>query len=242
MKTPLTASSTSKSSDDRPDTSTRASNIQMQPLRSAEEAVTDALRKAIHEGDLKPGQRLSQADLAEQLGVSRIPLRDALRRLEAEALVKMDGRRGTWVSDLSIDGIKEIYEIRIMLEERCARHAVNNLSDDDMADLLKLFDEMDRSEADPEGNGYMARREFYGHFYSYAQRPMMRNQILLLRDNVGRYHRFKVQGHGHEDHIEFRDAIVKRDGKRAARVLKHHLEDARDDLLKDMRSKLDSVE
>jgi len=242
MKTSLTASENSKSTKSNTDNSMSSSNIQMQPLRSAEEAVTEALRKAIHQGDLKPGQRLSQADLAEQLGVSRIPLRDALRRLEAEALVKMDGRRGTWVSDLSIDGIKEIYEIRIMLEERCARHAVENISDEDLESLLELFDEMDRAELDPEGSGYDARRKFYGEFYSYAQRPMMRNQILLLRDNVGRYHRFKVTGHGHEDHIEFRDAIIKRDGKRAARVLKHHLEDARDDLLTDMKSKLASSE
>ena len=240
MKKPITASISSKPAEEQPDNNMPVSNLKMQPLRSAEEAVTEALRRAIHQGDLKPGQRLSQADLAEQLGVSRIPLRDALRRLEAEALVKMDGRRGTWVSDLSIDGIKEIYEIRIMLEERCARHAVNNLSDEDMEDLLKLFDEMDRAEADPDGNGYAARREFYGRFYLYADRPMMRNQILLLRDNVGRYHRFKVKGHGHEDHLEFRDAIVKRDGKRAARVLKHHLEDARDDLLRDMKSKFEN--
>jgi DNA-binding GntR family transcriptional regulator len=68
--------------------------LAMEPPRSAEEAVTDALRQAIREGVLAPGQRLAQADLAEQLGVSRIPLRDALRRLEAEALVHIDGRRG----------------------------------------------------------------------------------------------------------------------------------------------------
>jgi DNA-binding GntR family transcriptional regulator len=211
--------------------------IKMQPLRSAEEAVTEALRIAIHQGDLKPGQRLSQADLAEQLGVSRIPLRDALRRLEAEALVRMDGRRGTWVSDLSIEAVREIYEIRIMLEERCTRHAVKNMSDDDMARLLVLFDEMDRAEADPEGGGFSARREFYSQFYTCANRPMMRNQILLMRDNVGRYHRFKDHSHAHHDHAEFREAIIKRDSRGAAKVLKRHLEDARDDLLEDMKTR-----
>ncbi len=243
MKTSITASDTPKSKDRTQKENPMAnSGIHMQPLRSAEEAVTEALRKAIHHGDLKPGQRLSQADLAEQLGVSRIPLRDALRRLEAEALVKMDGRRGTWVSDLNIDAIKEIYEIRIMLEERCARHATNNISDEDLEKLLVLFDEMDEAELQPDSNGYAARREFYAHFYTFANRPMMRNQILLLRDNVGRYHRFKEHGHGHEDHLEFRDALVKRDAKRAAKVLKRHLEDARDDLLKDMQSKFEAAD
>jgi DNA-binding GntR family transcriptional regulator len=241
MKT-ISKESNKSNSDDKANSSVSSGTLHMQPLRSAEEAVTEALRIAIHNGDLKPGQRLSQADLAEQLGVSRIPLRDALRRLEAEALVKMDGRRGTWVSALSLDAVKEIYEIRIMLEERCARHAVENIQDEEMTRLLELFDEMDRAEADPEGNGFSVRREFYSQFYDCANRPMMRDQILLMRDNVGRYHRFKDHSHGHHDHAEFREAIVKRDGKRAARVLKRHLEDARDDLLADMQARLESDE
>ena len=170
MKTISKESNKSKS-DDKANSSVSSGTLHMQPLRSAEEAVTEALRIAIHNGDLKPGQRLSQADLAEQLGVSRIPLRDALRRLEAEALVKMDGRRGTWVSALSLDAVKEIYEIRIMLEERCARHAVENIQDEEMTRLLELFDEMDRAEADPDGNGFSARREFYSQFYDCANRP-----------------------------------------------------------------------
>jgi len=242
MKSISTENSKSKSDDKEKANSVSSGTLHMQPLRSAEEAVTEALRIAIHNGDLKPGQRLSQADLAEQLGVSRIPLRDALRRLEAEALVKMDGRRGTWVSALSIDAVKEIYEIRIMLEERCAKHAVENMQDEDMARVLELFDEMDRAEAEPEGNGFSARREFYAQFYDCAQRPMMRDQILLMRDNVGRYHRFKDHSHAHHDHAEFRDAIVKRDGKHASAVLKRHLEDARDDLLADMQARLESDE
>ena len=197
-------SSDKPGSDDSRNT-TGTGTIRMQPLRSAEEAVTDALRIAIHKGNLKPGQKLSQADLADQLGVSRIPLRDALRRLEAEGLIKMDGRRGTWVSALSIDAIKENYELRIMMEERCARHAVENMSDNDMLRLLALFDKMDEAETAQESNGFSARREFYSEFYKCANRPMMRRQILMLRDNVGRYHRFKDHAHAHEDHSAFRD-------------------------------------
>lgn len=220
--------------------------LKMQPLRSAEEAVTDALRTAIHTGTLKPGQRLSQSDLADQLGVSRIPLRDALRRLEAEALVKMDGRRGTWVSALSIDAIKENYEIRIMLEERCTRHAVKSMTDADLDRLLALFDVMDRTESGPDpqsdGKGFSARREFYSQFYACANRPIMRHQIMLLRDNVGRYHRFSDHDHSHHDHAKFKDALIKRDATRAARILKRHLEYARNDLIKGMKARQEPTE
>lgn len=246
MKTIEKSTVSPNSDENRSNSVVSSSPLKMQPLRSAEEAVTDALRTAIHSGTLKPGQRLSQADLADQLGVSRIPLRDALRRLEAEALVKMDGRRGTWVSVLSIDAIKENYEIRIMLEERCTLHAVKSMTEEDLDQLLELFDVMDRAESDPDSESgedrFSVRREFYSQFYACANRPIMRRQILLLRDNVGRYHRFKDHDHSHQDHVEFRDALVKRDGKRAARVLKRHLEDARDDLIKDMKTKQELTE
>jgi DNA-binding GntR family transcriptional regulator len=148
--------------------------IQIQPQRSAEEAVTEALRNAIHQGYLKPGQRLSQAELAEQLGVSRIPLRDALRRLESEALVTMNGRRGTWVSSLSVDTIKEMYEIRIMLEERCTIYSVQNMNDADLKEILQLFEKMDEAEAGPANEGFSARRDFYARFYAWGERPRPR--------------------------------------------------------------------
>lgn len=214
----------------------------MQPLRSAEEAVTEALREAIHQGDLKPGQRLSQAELAEQMGVSRIPLRDALRKLEGEALVVLDGRRGTWVSSLSVEAIREMYEIRIMLEERCTAYAVENMNDQDMEEILALFDKMDKAEADPENKGFSTRRDFYARFYECADRPMMRDQILLIRDNVSRYHRVKDHTHAHDDHVKFREAITSRDATGAAQILKKHLEEARDDLLMYMETQPESDE
>ncbi len=210
--------------------------MQIQPQRSAEEAVTEALRNAIHQGLLKPGQKLSQADLAEQLGVSRIPLRDALRRLESEDLVTMHGRRGTWVSALSADTIREMYEIRLLLEERCAKYAVKNMSEEDLTEVLELFDAMEEADGSPANKGFSARREFYARFYACADRPLMREQILLLRDNVSRYHRVKNHGHAHDDHVKFKDAIVSRDAKGAARILVRHLKEARDDLLQSMEA------
>ncbi len=213
-----------------------AVGIAIQPQRSAEQAVTEALRDAIHRGQLKPGQRLSQAELAKQLGVSRIPLRDALRRLEAEALVTMDGRRGTWVSSLSIDAIREIYEMRIMLEGCCTTYAVQNMSDEDEVEVLALLDEMDATEADPDNRGFSGRRNFYARLYACAQRPMMRDQILLLRDNVSRYHLMKDHDHAHHEHSRFREAITQRNAEAAAAILKNHLEEARDDLIRYMES------
>ena len=93
---------------------------------TAEEAVTASLRRAIREGVLVPGERLTQSEIASQLGVSRIPLRDALRRLEAESLVEIDGHKGARVTVLTVDDIAELYEMRVALEGLCMKYAVSS--------------------------------------------------------------------------------------------------------------------
>ena len=97
------------------DLTSEVGTLYMDPPTSISEAVTDTLRSAILNGQLKPGQKLPQAEIAEQLGVSRIPLRDALRRLEVEGLVLMDDRRGARVAEVSMEELDEIFQMRILL-------------------------------------------------------------------------------------------------------------------------------
>lgn len=212
----------------------------VQPI-SAEDAVTAALRDAILSGRLSPGDRLTQAELAKQLGVSRIPLRDALRRLEEEALVKIDGRRGAWVTALTIRDVSEIYELRIMLETRCVQHAVENLNDEEAKRLLELSEHMDSSERNAV-EGRAARRQFYDQLYSQANRPRMRRLILQLRDNVGRYHLIQNTDHSHEAHSTLRQCIRIGDAEGAVAAVTLHLEEARDDLLATMAEETFGVE
>ncbi|MBA3739494.1 MAG: GntR family transcriptional regulator, partial [Actinobacteria bacterium] len=107
-------------------------------VQSVEEVVTTTLRDAILSGELRPGDRLLQEQLAEQLRVSRIPLRDALRRLEAEGLVTMGPRRGAEVASLTTADVSEIYEIRIALESELMRSAVAALGPADLARLVDM--------------------------------------------------------------------------------------------------------
>jgi DNA-binding GntR family transcriptional regulator len=124
-----------------------------------------------------------------------------------------------------------MYEIRLIFEERCTRYAIKNMSDEDLKEIIELLDLMEASEAAPAERGFTARRNFYARFYECADRPLMREQILLLRDNVSRYHRLIDHGHAHDAHVRFREAILARDAKSAARILVQHLQEARDDLL-----------
>ena len=103
---------------------------QPQPLGTATQYALDGLRSAIVSGELAPGQRVVQEDLAERLGVSIAPVREALRILEQEGQVTYKPRRGYFVTELRIEDLEEIYELRQLLEERAMRMALPTYDED----------------------------------------------------------------------------------------------------------------
>ena len=178
---------------------------------------------------LIPGQRLTQSDIAAQLGVSRIPLRDALRRLEVESLVEIDGHKGARVTALTPDDVAEIYEMRIALEARCIAYAVANLSDEAAKELSAAAIASEEDSLSP-ADAFNRRRDFYSDLYHHANRPRMRRTIMQLRDNVDRYHLLSDRRHAHQAHHELARAVADRDPELAAKVLVKHISEARDDL------------
>lgn len=202
---------------------------------TAEEAVTASLRRAIREGVLVPGERLTQSEIASQLGVSRIPLRDALRRLEAESLVVIDGHKGARVTALTVDDIAELYEMRIVLEGLCMKYAVDNLSASTAESLALLATASEDDNLEPRA-AFNRRREFYDELYRHAERPRMHRTIMQLRDNVDRYHLLTNRDHAHLAHKELSEAIAAGDGVRASAVLIDHISESRDDLMAELAS------
>ena len=106
-----------------------------QPLR---EVVCETLRDAVRRGVLKPGERLMEIQLAEELGVSRTPVREAIRKLEMEGYVIMMPRRGTYIADLSIRDINEVFEIRTSLESLASGLAAERITEDELEKLQRL--------------------------------------------------------------------------------------------------------
>src|SRR6266568_8237789 len=116
---------------------------------STPDAVREALRRAISAGELAPGIQLRQDELAEKFGTSRIPVREALRHLEAEGFVTFLPNRGAVVSDLSIDEVVELLEIRIALECHALRLAIPAMGEIDLDEADKILRSYD-NEPDPE--------------------------------------------------------------------------------------------
>jgi DNA-binding GntR family transcriptional regulator len=104
--------------------------------RSLRDEVEDVLRQAIWRGDLRPGEHLNEAALADRLGVSRPPLREVIRTLEAEGLVVSRPRRGAYVKQLSGDDVLEIYSVRCTLEAMAAELVIDQ-SAVDVTDMLE---------------------------------------------------------------------------------------------------------
>jgi len=107
-----------------------------QPLR---EVVAEALRDAIKSGTLAPGQRLMEIQLAEELGVSRTPVREAIRKLELEGSVVMMPRRGTYVANLSIRDVNDVFEIRTALDSLACALAAERITENELESLQRLL-------------------------------------------------------------------------------------------------------
>lgn len=107
---------------------------------TAQEAVLVALRQAIVSGELKPGEQVRQEALAERFGVSRVPLREALKILEGEGSVAYLPRRGYFVAELSLADLLEVYRIRELLEAEAVRVGLDRLTDADLAELAEAVE------------------------------------------------------------------------------------------------------
>ncbi|MCM3709118.1 GntR family transcriptional regulator [Sporosarcina luteola] len=110
--------------------------------------VTTRLRELILKGEFKMGERLMQEEWAKKLGVSRMPLREALRQLEMEGLVHIEPRRGAIVTPISIEDIEEIYRLRALLEGEAVEQSFRFLTEEDFEDLEELYTKMSRLHGD----------------------------------------------------------------------------------------------
>ena len=147
--------------------------------------IADTLRDEILRGAIPPGQPLRQEDLASRFGVSRLPVRDALVRLEAQGLVEVFPNRGAFVIALSADEVREVYEMRILLEGDMIERAVRRMTPDDWRTIDGA-----RSEAAHHANGpewTQSDWRFHRALYEPAARPRQLAMIETLRGTVARY-------------------------------------------------------
>jgi DNA-binding GntR family transcriptional regulator len=187
---------------------------------TAQEIVLSSLRDAVLSGVFEPGARLRQEELADIFSTSRIPVREALRALEYEGLVRSEPHRGFTVTRLDADEVEEVYDLRILLESHAVRLALPLLTDEDLDDLEHLFAQV--QDAPTPDAGLAAREAFYTRLYSVTGRPRLVGLIIRLRQEVARALRWPTIQHSPSIHEQFFEAVRTGDAERAVAQLAAH--------------------
>jgi len=169
---------------------------------TAQEFVLGELRRAITGGQLKPGAPIRQEALAEQLGVSRVPLREALKTLEAEALVVHEPHRGYFVAELSLDDLREVYRIREILEQEAVRRAADHLDEAALAALQEIQREVEKAADTGDVSGMAAaNRRLHFALYDASAMPRLVRFITTLWDATDAYRSLYYAEPEHRDHV-----------------------------------------
>lgn len=220
--------------------STVASSSGQGPLarRTVAELAADELRERIVRGDYPEGTALRQDALASELGVSRIPVREALRQLEAEGLVTFNPHTGATVSMLSLDEIAELFDLRAMIETDLLRRAIPAMAEEDLervADRLEDYEEaFQRGDVAEWG---VMNWHFHSTLLSPANRPLSMAVIQNIHNQSDRYMRMQLkltqgQSKAAEEHGAILAAARKRDADRACELMRKHIENAGQSLVK----------
>ncbi len=192
---------------------------------SRKDAVLSVLRGAIADGRLKPGARLEPDRIATELGCSRMPVREALKVLEAEGFVTCYPFRGTEVSHLRAEEVEEVFAMRLALEDLALTRALPVLTVDDLRRMDEILRLMDDPAQRPRWRDL--NRQFHALINGACGWPRLIGQIDLLRQNGERYVRMWVDAEGYatpqRQHWELLHACEARDLPRARAVLDAHL-------------------
>ena len=198
------------------------------------ELIASCLRSAILQGRLQSSQPLRQDQIAEQFGVSKIPVREAMVQLKAEGLIVFAPNRGFVVSELSPDEVEEIYMMRMALETRALERAVPNLRP---ADLIRAASVVDISETQGDRLQWSELNwEFHSTLYQAAGWPRFLSTVQVLHNNVARYLLIYLDGlsaqeESQAEHKKILQACQKKDVARAVKTLQEHLSRASDRLV-----------
>jgi DNA-binding GntR family transcriptional regulator len=200
-----------------------------QQKRTITERVYEQMRDAIRSGELTPGERLDQAGLARQFGTSIVPVREALARLQADGLVRIVPHRGAFVQTMSPDALMEVYAMRELLEEDAARLAAPHLSDQELARLARLVDEMAAATLREDyGALFQSNRDFHFTIYHAARRPNLLQVIEQLWNHGDHYRRSYTQvperaRQALEEHRVILAACGRRDPDALGLMIRHHV-------------------
>lgn len=200
------------------------------------------LKKDIGSGVMPPGSRVREIEIAERLGISRTPVREALRRLESEGLIVHAAHQGAVVAQLDHQAVIELYDVRETLEGTAARYAARHASEAEIQDLAELV-ESERETGGDRASRAEVNRAIHAALYRAGHNRYLLKALLSLGDamillggtTLGTGERFEA---AHAEHLDIVRAIEARDPERAEAAARIHIRNAQRARLKLLRARL----
>lgn len=205
-------------------------NVTMNEYLPLRDVVFNTLRQAILRGELKPGERLVEIQLANKLGVSRTPIREALRKLELEGLVNMVPRKGAEVADITEKSLRDVLEVRKALEELSVQLACEKITEEEIEELKRVAERFKDTLNDQDVTKIAeADVAFHDVIYTATDNQKL---ILLLNNLREQMYRYRVEYLKKEEaypqliaeHEELIDNISKRNKEEATRIMCEHID------------------
>lgn len=208
------------------------------PLR---DVVFNTLRKAILTGQLKPGERLMEVHLANKLGVSRTPIREAIRKLELEGLVVMIPRRGAEVAQITEKSLSDVLEVRRALDALSVELACERITDEEVAELRRACEEFEQATKGKDAS-VIAKADVKLHDIIVQATGNQRLQQLVnnLSEQMYRYRFVYIKDESQhnkliEEHKEIYESILIRDKKRASAAAGLHIDNQEKSIIQQIR-------
>jgi DNA-binding GntR family transcriptional regulator len=196
---------------------------------SLQDAVARIIVEALITGELKPGDRINETELAQKAGISRGPVREALKQLEGEGILVSYPSKGTFVAKWTPKEVQEAYSLRANLEEFAVEQVIQHFKPEDIAELQLIVEKMSENAKVNNIKGLIQLDiEFHERFYVLSGHSLLQSMLSQLRRRLYALHAMD-QGYAvfkdqiAMDHQEIIDALIGGDPKIAGEVIKRHI-------------------
>ena len=205
------------------------SRMQFMSTASLPERLRESIEEDIATGKLLPGTRLDEVELATRFGVSRTPIREALRLLLGEGLVETRPHRGAVVAQVTPQRLIEMFEVMAELEAMCARLAARRMSDEELAELESAHEACRGSAAARDADAYFyANERFHYAIYAASHNTFLFEQAASLQRKLRPYRRLQLRVRNRpqrsfEEHQAILDALRAGDAEQAVHTIRSHV-------------------
>lgn len=212
-------------------------NLKIEGYELLSQKVYRALKTEIIKGSLKPGTKLSEGKIAEQMGVSRTPVREALKELAAEGFVKMNPNQAVVVSNTSVEDVQEVLQIRGVLEGLAARLSATIINGEEIIELERYIKQMENF---TNKNDALSYSEADAEFHELILNICGNKRLIQIRKNLSdQAHRYRIRSlnipgrlkYSLKEHRKIVEALKRKDSEQADRLSQKHIENVLKNIL-----------